>query len=72
MSAHAYPLTIENGAGERITFARHIQDPAGDRLEGENLVKPGNETIRGWTRRKNASSHPPPEVVESLWTYPSS
>lgn len=37
----SYPHTIDNRAGERITFVRRVQDPAGDRLEGENLVKPG-------------------------------
>lgn len=38
----AYPHTIENGAGERLTFVRRVQGPAGDRLEVENLVKPGS------------------------------
>lgn len=42
MSTHAYPRTIENGTGERLTFVRRVQDPAGDRLEVENLVKPGS------------------------------
>jgi quercetin dioxygenase-like cupin family protein len=42
MSTYTYPHTIENGAGERITFVRRVQDPAGDRLEAENLVKPGS------------------------------
>ena len=42
MSTYTYPHTIENGAGERITFVRRVQDPAGDRLEVENLVKPGS------------------------------
>lgn len=32
---------IENGAGERITFLRSVPGPAGDRLEVENVVKPG-------------------------------
>jgi quercetin dioxygenase-like cupin family protein len=41
MSTYSYPHTIENGAGERITFVRRIQDSAGDRVEVENLVKPG-------------------------------
>jgi quercetin dioxygenase-like cupin family protein len=40
MSTYTYPHTIENGAGEQITFVRRVQDPAGDRLEVENLVKP--------------------------------
>jgi quercetin dioxygenase-like cupin family protein len=38
----AYPHTIENGAGERLTFVGRVRDPAGDRLEVENLVKPGS------------------------------
>lgn len=42
MSAYTYPHTIENGAGERLTFLRRVQDAAGDRLEVENLVKPGS------------------------------
>lgn len=42
MSTYTYPHTIENGAGERLTFVRRVQDPAGDRLEVENLVKPGS------------------------------
>ncbi|HEX4991885.1 MAG TPA: hypothetical protein VFV45_01530 [Rubrobacteraceae bacterium] len=42
MSTYTYPHIIENGAGERITFVRRIQDSSGDRLEGENLVKPGS------------------------------
>lgn len=37
-----YPHSITNGAGERITFLRRVQGPAGDRLEAENLVKPGS------------------------------
>jgi quercetin dioxygenase-like cupin family protein len=39
---NTYPHTIENGAGEQLTFVRRVQGPAGDRLEGENLVKPGS------------------------------
>src|SRR3712207_8219282 len=42
MGNHTYPHTIENGAGERISFVRRVQDPSGDRLEVENLVKPGS------------------------------
>jgi hypothetical protein len=42
MSTYTYPHTIENGAGERLTFLRRVQDAAGDRLEVENLVKPGS------------------------------
>ena len=36
-----YPHTIENGAGERLTFLRRVPTPSGDRLEGENVVSPG-------------------------------
>jgi quercetin dioxygenase-like cupin family protein len=39
MSTYAYPHTIDNGAGERLTFLH--RDPAGDRLEVESVVKPG-------------------------------
>lgn len=38
----AYPRSIDNGAGERITFLRRIPGPNGDRLEGENVAKPGS------------------------------
>ena len=34
MGDYTYPHTIENGAGERLTFVRRVEDPAGDRLEG--------------------------------------
>ena len=36
-----YPHTIENGAGERITFVRRVPGATGDRVEGENLARPG-------------------------------
>ena len=36
-----YPHTIENGAGERLTFLRRGPGPRGDRLEVENDVAPG-------------------------------
>src|SRR5215217_7123525 len=42
MSTYRYPHTIENGAGERITFVRRVQDSAGDCVEVENVVKPGS------------------------------
>ena len=42
MSTHTYPRTIDNGAGERLTFLRRVQAPTGDRLEVENVVKPGS------------------------------
>ncbi|HVG43534.1 MAG TPA: cupin domain-containing protein [Longimicrobium sp.] len=35
-----YPTTIENGAGDRITFVRRVLGP-GDRLEVENVLRPG-------------------------------
>src|SRR5918994_997529 len=38
---YEYPHTIENGAGERLTFLRRVPGPAGERLEVENVVKPG-------------------------------
>lgn len=42
MSDYSYPHTIENGAGERLTFVRRVQGSAGDRLEVENVVTPGS------------------------------
>lgn len=42
MSTCPYPHTIEDGAGERITFGRWGRDLGGDRLEVENLVKHGS------------------------------
>jgi mannose-6-phosphate isomerase-like protein (cupin superfamily) len=36
----SYPFTIENGAGERLSFARRVPGPKGDRLEGDALVAP--------------------------------
>ena len=41
MGRYTYPHTIENGAGERITFLRKVPGSAGDRLEVENVVTPG-------------------------------
>ena len=41
MIQNSYPHTIENGAGESITFLRRIPGN-GDRLEAENVVKPGS------------------------------
>lgn len=38
---YQYPHTIENGAGERLTFLRRVQGPLGERLEVENVVRPG-------------------------------
>jgi len=37
-----YPHTIENGAGEQITFIKHVKDSTGDYLEVENLVQPNS------------------------------
>jgi quercetin dioxygenase-like cupin family protein len=37
-SSDANPRTIDNGAGERLTFLRRV----GDRLEVENVVSPGS------------------------------
>ena len=43
MPAHyTYPHTIDNGAGERLTFLRRVATPRGDRLEVENVVSPGS------------------------------
>lgn len=41
MPAFTYPHTIDNGAGERITFLRRVPGPDGDRLEVENVVASG-------------------------------
>ncbi len=41
MGHPTYPHTIENGAGERLTFLRRVPGPTGDRLEVENVVQPG-------------------------------
>ena len=42
MRTYTYPHTIENGAGgEQLTFLRRVPGTTGDRLEVENVVKPG-------------------------------
>jgi quercetin dioxygenase-like cupin family protein len=41
MSRYSYPHTIDNGAGERLTFTRRVPGRLGDRLEGENVAAPG-------------------------------
>src|SRR5687768_2290643 len=41
VAPYSYPHTIENGAGERLTFLRRVQGPTGDRVEGESVVAPG-------------------------------
>jgi len=38
---YTYPHTIENGAGEQITFLRRVSDADGERMEVENLIAPG-------------------------------
>jgi quercetin dioxygenase-like cupin family protein len=42
MSRYSYPHTIEDGAGERLTFLRRVPGPGRDRLEVENRVAPGS------------------------------
>lgn len=37
----AYPYTIDNGHGERITFLGRTRTPDGEALELENRVRPG-------------------------------
>ena len=41
MSRYSYPHTIENAAGERLTFERIVAGARGDRLEGDTVVEPG-------------------------------
>ena len=41
MTRYAYPHTIDNGAGERLTFFRRVAGPNGDRIEGDTVVEPG-------------------------------
>lgn len=41
MPRFVYPHTIDNGAGERLTFLRRVPGETGDRLEVENVVAPG-------------------------------
>jgi quercetin dioxygenase-like cupin family protein len=41
MSRYTYPHVIENGAGEQITFVRRVARAGAERLEVENVVKPG-------------------------------
>lgn len=40
MPRHSYPHTIDNGAGERLTFLRRVPGPNGERVEVENVVAP--------------------------------
>jgi uncharacterized cupin superfamily protein len=41
MSRYMYPHVIENGAGEQITFVRRVVRAGRERVEVENVVKPG-------------------------------
>jgi uncharacterized cupin superfamily protein len=41
VSRYSYPHTIENGAGERLTFLRRVPGARGERLEVENVVSAG-------------------------------
>lgn len=41
MPQYSYPHTIDNGAGERLTFVRRVRGKTGDRVEVENVVAPG-------------------------------
>ncbi len=41
MSQTSYPRTIDNGAGERLTFLGRVPGVRGERLEAENIVSPG-------------------------------
>ena len=41
MSRYSYPHSIDDGAGERLTFLRRVPGRSGDRLEVENVVAPG-------------------------------
>jgi quercetin dioxygenase-like cupin family protein len=36
-----YPYTIDNGAGERLTFTGLIPGPNGDRIEADGVAQPG-------------------------------
>jgi uncharacterized cupin superfamily protein len=42
MERYTYPHTIENGAGESLTFLHRMPGTNGDRLEVENVVSPGS------------------------------
>jgi len=41
MPRYSYSHTIDDGAGERLTFLRRVPGPNGDRLEVRNVVAPG-------------------------------
>lgn len=38
---YVYPHSIDNGAGERLTFLRRVAGPRGERVEAENVLAPG-------------------------------
>jgi quercetin dioxygenase-like cupin family protein len=38
----SYPRTIDSGTGERLTILRRVPGSHGDRLEAENVVRPGS------------------------------
>ncbi|MEP6836065.1 MAG: cupin domain-containing protein [Gemmatimonas sp.] len=42
---YSYPHTIDNGAGERLTFLRRVPGQKGERLEVENTVGPGKGPV---------------------------
>lgn len=42
MNRYTYPHTIDNGAGEQLTFIKKVKDAEGDYLEVENLVQPNS------------------------------
>ena len=42
MKQFTYPHTIDNGAGEKLVFLRHVQDESGGYLEVENFVQPNS------------------------------
>ncbi len=42
MTPYSYPHTIDDGAGERLTFLRRAPGKTGDRLEVQNVVAPGS------------------------------
>jgi quercetin dioxygenase-like cupin family protein len=41
MPSSSYPRTVDNGAGERLTFLGRVPGARGERLEAENVVAPG-------------------------------
>ncbi len=42
MKQFNFPHTIENGAGEQLTFVKFVKDNTGDYLEVENIVQPNS------------------------------